>query len=248
MTRDEYEILIGQLETFLDESLILEILEVVKGGKEATVFRCRAAPSTKQTFFAAKVYRPMDRRNFRNDSVYQHGRVITNRRNRRAVEKRSDFGREVQFGGWVNHEYQTQQTLYHAGADVPRPWACNGSAILMEWIGDEAAAVQLRHADFASDDEVVAIHRRLIENIRLMLSNNLVHGDLSPFNILYLGNSQVRIIDFPQAVDARSNRNACSLLFRDVENVCRFFEKFGVRSNPGRIAADFWSRFLRADL
>jgi RIO kinase 1 len=249
MTRDEYEILSGLLESFLDDSLITEVLEVVKGGKEATVFRCRAAPSTKETFLAAKVYRPMNRRNFRNDSVYQNGRVITNQRNRRAFEKRTDFGRQIQYGRWVNNEYQTQRVLFEAGVDVPRPFACNGSAILMEWLGDDAtAAPQLRHASFASHEESLVIHRRLIENIRLMLSNNLVHGDLSPFNILYLGNSQVRIIDFPQAVDARSNRNACDLLFRDVDNVCRFFEKRGIPSNPGKIAADLWSRFVRAEL
>ena len=59
MTPDEQETLSGLLESFLDDSLILEVLEVVKSGKEATVFRCRAAPSTKQKYFAAKVYPPM---------------------------------------------------------------------------------------------------------------------------------------------------------------------------------------------
>src|SRR3954447_27064256 len=109
MTRDEHEVLLGLLESFLDDSLILEVLEVVKGGKEATVFRCRAAPSTGQAYFAAKVYRPMQRRSFKNDSVYQNGRVILSQRVRRAYENRTDFGREVQYARWVNSEYATQR-------------------------------------------------------------------------------------------------------------------------------------------
>ena len=214
MTRDEHDILIGLLESFLDDSLILEVLELVKGGKEATVFRCRVAPLTGQEFFAGKVYRPMDRRSFRNDSAYQAGRVITNSRNRRAFAKGTAFGPKVQAGGWVNHEYHIQQTLYDAGADVPRPWACNGSAMLMEWLGDErAAAQQLRHVSFDDPAEARAIHSRLIENIGLMLANNVVHGDLSPFNILYTGNSQVCIIDFPQAVDAGRIRTRAVFCF-----------------------------------
>ncbi|MBC8109349.1 MAG: hypothetical protein H7Z14_22385 [Anaerolineae bacterium] len=249
MTPLEQEILIGLMDSFLDDSLITEVLEVVQGGKEATVFRCRAAPSTGREFFAAKVYRPMERRNFRNDQVYQQGRVILSSRARRAYQNRSDFGRKVQYGQWVNAEYATQQALYDIGADVPQPLACNGSAIVMEWLGSAgSAAVQLRHARF-DRDEAIALHDRLMSNIELMLRNNVIHGDLSPFNVLYLSPEEgVRIIDFPQAIDPRENRNACELLFRDVENISRFFEKFGVRSDPGRFASRLWNRFVHADL
>ena len=37
------------------------------------------------------------------------------------------------------------------------------------------------------------------------------------------------MIDLPQAVDPRKNRHAQALLERDVERVCGFFERFGVR-------------------
>jgi RIO kinase 1 len=247
MTPLEQEILLGLLDSFLDESLILEVLEVVQGGKEATVFRCAAAPLTGQRYFAAKVYRPMERRNFRNDTVYQSGRVILSSRGRRAYAKGTDFGREVQYGLWVMAEYETQQMLYDAGADVPRPWKCNGSAILMDWIGDdERAAVQLRHAK-PSREEAHGLHHTLLANIELMLRNNVVHGDLSPFNVLYHG-GRVWMIDFPQSVDPRSNRHAYELLTRDVEHVCQFFAKFGVQSDPYRIASRLWNRFLNAEL
>lgn len=162
MTRDEQDVLMGLMESFLDDSLILEVLEVVQGGKEATVFRCRAAPSSGERFFAAKVYRPMERRNFRNDGIYQQGRVILNQRSKRAFENRSAFGRKVQYGMWVHAEYETQQALFDMGADVPRPFACNGSAIVMEWLGDDdVAAPQLRHAKL-DRDEAHVLHERLL--------------------------------------------------------------------------------------
>jgi RIO kinase 1 len=70
-----------------------------------------------------------------------------------------------------------------------------------------------------------------------------VHGDLSPFNVLYWRGG-VKIIDFPQAVDARFNPNAFFLLRRDLENVCHYFERFGVAADPDRLAGQLWAWFL----
>jgi RIO kinase 1 len=247
MTRDEQAVLLGLLESFLDDSVITQVLEVVQGGKEATVFRCVASASTGEQFLAAKVYRPMERRNFRNDSVYQQGRVILNARSRRAYEKGTDFGRKVQYGRWVGSEFATQQALFDHGADVPKPVACNGSAILMEWIGDaHVAAMQLRHARLNSR-QADELFQTLIANIELMLRCNVIHGDLSPFNILY-HDGRIKLIDFPQAVDPRMNPNSYALLSRDVGNVCDYFARYGVRADPGRIAGRLWSRFLRSEL
>src|SRR6184192_2944990 len=110
MTRDEQLLLLSLLDSFLDEGLISEVLEVVKGGKEATVFRCRAGESTGQRYFAAKVYRPRKYRSFRDDAAYQNGRVILSSRARRAVKNRSDFGHQVHQKLWVAAEFDTQQT------------------------------------------------------------------------------------------------------------------------------------------
>ena len=248
MTRDEQEVLLGLLESFIDDSFITEVLEVVQGGKEATVFRCAAGPRAGERLLAAKVYRPMERRNFRNDTMYQQGRVILNQRSRRAYESGTDFGRKVQYGRWVNSEYETQRALFDAGADVPRPIACNGSAILMQWIGDDhSAAAHLRHVKQMSTNDARRLLDRVLSNIELMLRNNTIHGDLSPYNILYW-EGQVILIDFPQAIDARTNPSAYSLLHRDVSNVCEFFARFGAVADAHRIATRLWSRFLRAEL
>jgi RIO kinase 1 len=87
----------------------------------------------------------------------------------------------------------------------------------------------------------------MLRNIELFLRCDRVHGDLSGYNVLYTG-SGLRIIDLPQAVDARTHPDSRKLLFRDLANVCRCFERFGVRADPRRLADRIWSRFLHARL
>jgi RIO kinase 1 len=88
---------------------------------------------------------------------------------------------------------------------------------------------------------------RIMRNIELALANDRVHGDLSPHNVLYY-EGELRIIDFPQAVDPRFNPNALSLLERDVDTICRFAERHGIDVDTHRISRELWGRFLRADL
>src|SRR5437762_1601218 len=248
MSPEEQDILLSSLDSFLDQNLICDVMETVRGGKEATVLRCRAGSNNGPDFYAAKVYRPMERRSFHNSAMYRNGRVITNGRVRRAVAAGSEFGREVAQHLWIAAEYETQRLLYDAGVSVPRPVACNGSAILMEWIGDEAAgAPQLRHAQLPPNQAAPAL-RAILAEIERMLDFHRIHGDLSPFNILYW-DGRPRIIDFPQAADARMNRNAYALLCRDVENVCRFFSKREVGTpDPWKAATRLWARYSRGVL
>src|SRR6266567_5169157 len=134
---EEQEILAAQdpvqsaLDFFFTEGLITELLYTVKSGKEATVYCCQAHPSTGVELLAAKVYRSRNNRGFKNDSIYQEGRTIRDGHVRRAVQNKSRFGREVQFGMWIDYEFAALNALYKVGADVPRPLARSGSAILM---------------------------------------------------------------------------------------------------------------------
>ena len=80
-----------------------------------------------------------------------------------------------------------------------------------------------------------------------MLHHHRVHGDLSPFNVLWWKDRPV-IIDLPQAIDPRLNPAAHSLLARDVENICRWGSKHGVQRDANRIANDLWSRFVIGEI
>jgi RIO kinase 1 len=235
------------LAPFFAEGLITDILGEVKSGKEGTVYCCRAAPSTGLSLVAAKVYRPRGQRNFKNDAIYREGIVIRNGHDRRAVKRKSEWGREFEFGSWLAHEHEVLTLLCEAGADVPRPIRLAGNALLMEYIGDaNGAAPCLQHVRLA-DSEARPLFERVLGNIELFLRLDWVHGDLSPYNILY-HRGRVTVIDFPQAVDPRANRNAPDLLARDLENVCRYFGRYGVLSNPARMSQHLWNRFLHAEL
>jgi RIO kinase 1 len=235
------------LDPFLAEGLITEVIGELKSGKEGTAYCCRAHPSTGYEFLAAKIFRPRDHRTFRNDAVYREGVVILNGHDRRAARKKTDWGREFQFGSWMAHEYETLAALHDAGADVPGPLRLAGTAMLMEYVGDAAGAAPLLQAVTLEQEEVRPLFDRILGNIELFLRLNVVHGDLSAYNILY-HRGAVTIIDFPQAVDPRSNGNALDLLTRDLHNVARYFGRYGVRCDPDRMARHLWGRFLRAEL
>lgn len=229
------------LEEFIGEAQITEVLNVVKSGKEATVYRCRAHPSLGVPFVAAKVYHAHGHRSFQRSAVYEQGRQFGPGQVRRAIANRSEFGREAQLAFWVDHEFEMLSALNYAGADIPAPFACTDTAILMEYLGSEdEPASQLQFATLA-EGEAEALLDRVLWNIEVLLRENVVHGDLSPFNILY-HQGRVALIDFPQSVDPRVNRSAAALLERDIANVVRFFQRHraGLEEEPARMARNLW--------
>ena len=238
----------SSLDAFFAEGLISEVLYEVKSGKEATVYCCQGGPAAGAELVAAKVFKPLEARVFRNDASYKQGRTRAfGRRDKLAFAKKSRHGRDLQFGVWIGSEYKTLSTLHAAGADVPRPLSRSGGALLLEYLGDrENAAPMLSQISLPQPDAIAAF-KRIIQNVALWLRYDLVHGDLSPFNILYWGGN-VTIIDFPQAVDARFNQDARALLSRDLENVCTYFGRMNVEADPDRIADELWRRYRRAQL
>jgi RIO kinase 1 len=118
----------------------------------------------------------------------------------------------------------------------------------MEYLGDtDGPAPQLKDIDPPSPADARRWLDRILWNVEALLRHHLVHADLSPYNLL-VWKGRVRVIDLPQAVDARTNRNARDLLSRDVEGVCRPFARWGVDVDPARRSADLWRRYVSARL
>jgi len=231
------------LDAFVGDGSITEVLYVVRSGKEATVYCCRGADEFGGGLVAAKVYRPLERRNFHNDAIYQPGHdAALSRRDKLALRKKTRHGRDVQYGIWIHAEFQTLRMLFEAGADVPQVFSHSNGAILMEYLGDEEAAAPMLNRATLPREMADQLLRAIIDNVALWLRNNLVHGDLSPYNLLYW-DGRVVAIDFPQAVDARINPNAKALLVRDLENVCAHFTSYGIRADANRIANALWANY-----
>ena len=148
---------------------------------------------------------------------------------------------------WVGSEYETLRLVHPAGADVPRPVAKAGSAVLMEYVGEVDEPAPMLSSVTLPGEQAERLFRRLMRNVRIFLSCHRIHADLSAYNVLWW-RGKLKVIDFPQAVDSRFNRNAFSLLTRDIGNLCRYFARCGVAADPWRLAGGLWRRYLRAEL
>lgn len=236
-----------QIASFLDEGWITDVLSVVKSGKEATVYCCRAHPHHDGGCFALKAYKPLAHRSFRNDAIYQEGRFPHETREVRAMRTKTAKGRAFHFDAWVGQEFVMLQRLHAAGVAVPRPIAHGNGAILLEFIGEEdEAAPALTTLRFPVEQARLLLDQAL-RQIEIMLRANVVHGDLSAFNILHWRDRLV-VIDVPQAIDPRKNTNARELLRRDVANVGRYFRRQGVAFEADAYAGRLWSHYQRSEL
>lgn len=217
----------------------------LKSGKEATVWVCRARFAQTERLIAAKWYKDIATRGFRHDEVYQQGRWNTTRREYRALKKGSAFGKEMQQGSWTAQEFAVLGRLHAAGGDVPRPLRATSRCVFMEWIGDDDGPAPLLAKVRIPPENPQAGFDAVLRNLRLLLREHLVHGDLSAFNILWHAGRPV-IIDVPQAVDLRRRAtNAFDLFARDVNRVCAHFAKWGVASRPAELAAGMWDDWNR---
>ena len=245
--------LLESLRQFYDMNLISDVLGRVKGGKEANVYRCAAHPTTGVSLLAAKVYRPRMFRNLRNDKMYREGRPIlksngkavkeTDHRIMRAIGKKSAFGEQVSHTSWLMYEYTTLERLYQAGAAVPKPFAASENGILMGYCGDEQMAAPTLNEVTLEAEEAKVLFAEVLRNVELMLQNDMVHGDLSAYNILYWEGS-ITLIDFPQVTNIQNNTQAYSILERDITRVCDYFTEQGVECDPEQLSNDLWRRYV----
>ncbi len=236
-------------EHFYDEGLVERHLKPLKHGKEASVHLFRGNPrTTGEDLVALKLYHPLDRRDFRDETLYRDGEFIKERRIRAALDKKTRFGREVQGGLWVSREWETLRALSAADDPVPRPIECTDDAILMSYIGDEDVPAPRLH-EYHHDDleELEELWDQCLRAVERMLFRDVVHGDLSSYNVL-VWDGEITVIDFPQAVDAKKNRHAQAFLERDIRRLGDFFERRGLHRPWERIADDLWNGWLFADL
>jgi RIO kinase 1 len=249
----ERQWLINSVAPFYQDNIITDVIRRIKGGKEANVYCCRAHPATGVELIAAKLYRPRILRTLKNDVIYKAGRQLRDeegkqlkgRREKLALAKKTRFGKQLDMVWWIGNEFSSQKKLFDAGANVPRPIGHNGNTILMDYVGDERLPAPTLIDVALTVSEAKHLFTLIFDNINLMLKHHLIHGDLSPYNILYWKGT-IQIIDFPQMVEARHNPNAYSILKRDIRRVCDYFTRLGVQSDPEEISASLWFPYMGA--
>jgi RIO kinase 1 len=227
-----------------NSNCVARVLGRIRSGKEADVYRCIAYGHLGVDLVAAKVYRPLDSRTFRNDAVYRQGRVIRDERLRRACRNRSGKGRSALFDLWVSAEYETLERLHSAGAKVPTPYEIMGGAIVMQYIGSGEEPAPTLNRVRLNELDARRVCREILEQVSLWLSCGRIHADLSPYNILYQDGA-ITAIDFPQAVDPRQNPDAFGLLLRDVERIAEYFGRLEAGFDAFETARRIWNAVER---
>jgi RIO kinase 1 len=181
----------------------------ISTGKEANVF----LGDREDQAVAIKIYR-IQSANFTTMSSY-----VTGDRRFSHVKKSK---KELIFA-WTRKEFSNLARAKEAGLPVPEPLVWDRNILIMSFLGEgECPYPQLRSAEIDNPAHVYETIMAMIDT--LYNKAELVHGDLSEFNILY--SDQPYLIDMGQSV-TRDHPRALQFLMRDIRNMNRFFKKKG---------------------
>jgi len=129
---------------------------------------------------------------------------------------------------WAKREFKNLKIAFNAGVSCPKPIAIYENVLVMRFIGEEGIpAPRLVDVEIEIED-LEEIYSQIVEEMKKMARAKLIHGDLSPFNILLL--DKPYLIDFSQGI-TYEHPLASQFLSSDVKNINKFFEKKGVKIN-----------------
>ncbi|AHF80056.1 serine protein kinase RIO [Thermococcus paralvinellae] len=193
---------------------IEQLLGVISTGKEANVF---AGVDSRGNKIAVKIYRTYTTE-FRRIWEYL------------AADPRIGYLpkdiRKLVFV-WTRREFKNLQRAMKYAVRAPEPIAFRNNILIMEFIGDENPAPRLKDVEKVLEkrdfEELYEFSMNAIE--RLWKRGDMVHGDLSEYNILIW--EKPVIIDWSQATVKR-NRMSLTLLYRDLRNIINYFGRKGV--------------------
>ncbi|MFB6214191.1 MAG: serine protein kinase RIO [Candidatus Nanohaloarchaea archaeon] len=198
-----------------DRGVLKKLYGTIESGKESLVF---LADTTDDRRVLVKIY--MTRAgSFRNMQQYLRG----DKRFREVPNNRFEL-----IGKWCRKEYRNLEKAQDV-VRCPEPLACQENILVMEFIGrDFSPYPKLKDVEIENPQRGC---EQVVEGVeKLWQQKDLVHGDLSEYNIL-VEEDRLAWIDFSQGVH-RTHPEARELLERDIERVSSFFEKQGAETDP----------------
>ena len=199
---------------------IIDILDFpISTGKEGNVFR-GVTPDKK--LVAVKIFRT-------STSTFKHisNYILGDPRFKSLHRTRRDI-----VYAWTKKEFKNLERLHKAGVRAPKPIIYRNNVLIMEYIGDpNKPAPLLRDVTLKNPNEIFDI---LIDFISKMYKKaELVHGDISAFNVLMHKNKPY-LIDLGQGV-LIEHQNALEFLKRDIHNLVNYFKKFNIQADENKI-------------
>ena len=126
---------------------------------------------------------------------------------------------------WVRKEFRNLSRLEKWGLAVPTPLGVHRNVLVMEYLGTPTApSPRLRDVEVP---DAQAVYDELLEFLAVTWQKaNMVHGDFSPYNIMWHGDRPV-VIDVGQAV-VQSHPKSQEFLVRDVTRLVEWAKKSGL--------------------
>ncbi|KAG0708292.1 kinase-like domain-containing protein, partial [Suillus ampliporus] len=132
---------------------------------------------------------------------------------------------------WLRLKHETIVPLLGtANVDSPFP------ALVSQWMSSGTLYVYLKEATTLTDSARVELARGVAEGLRYLHSQNVVHGDLHPSNVLIDGSGRPRLTDFGLAAvpgDADLQLSTMTVS-RNLDSRWRAPEVIGIECDPAR--------------
>ncbi len=206
---DKFTLLI--LSKLIKKGIVESVDYPISTGKEANVFR---ATNPNGGNIAIKIYK-IDTAPFFRKSGYLEGDPRFNK------VKMSDRGIVNAF---ASKEYKNLEICERAGVNSPRPLYIDSHVLVMSFLGEEGLPYPTMEAAGPLHGE--ADLDSILVDIKKMYTANLVHADLSEYNIMM--GPVPYLIDFGQGV-ILSHPNAENYLERDVAIILKYFDRRGMK-------------------
>jgi RIO kinase 1 len=186
----------------------------ISTGKEANVF---TGVDDQGKIVAVKIYR-VTTSDFKKMQYYIQGDPRFN--------VKSNSKRQL-INNWVLKEFKNLNRAYEAGVRVPQPIIAKNNILIMEFIGNsDGTPARLMRQSKISNPQYVA--DEIIDYVKKLYNDaELVHGDLSGFNILMADDEPV-IIDLSQSMVV-DHPLTNELLNRDIDNLVKDFNKMNIK-------------------
>lgn len=195
---------------------------IIAKGKEADVYLADSGASIAGDLVVLKIFR-VETSNFDNRVDYMFGDPRFDK-----IRKNNVYEMVTT---WCKKEFGNLKIAQMAEIHAPIPYYFKDNVLAIEFIGTDSTPSQtMKSVRLEEPEEVLDT---ILSDMKKLYAAELVHGDVSEYNIL-IKEGVPYLIDFGQAV-VLNHPNANKFLERDVHNIITYFsKKYGIKRDAAK--------------